>query len=208
MPLFIRTREKEKGMPYEPFREDQQPVYANEHEDIVFRVKDFKTLIEEHLKLPVTGLSLMTMVDNQEHLQALYGDLQPDRIWFVFARIETPDGPKTSEVFVMLKDKKLSLPKKVFLHLETFGLSQRNKAKQDIPDLTLDYIQTLERCVSDAWRIWRDLSYYLDRHHDNPEMKKVWGFAKQPMDGLYKGFQNVGFLNTDEERQDFFPTGF
>ena len=95
-------------MPYMPFRDDQQPVYADEHENIVFRVKDFKTLIEEHLKLPVARLSLMTMTDDPEHLQALYGDLQPDRIWFVSRLLrllmgQKPHGkcPECSTVFAL-----------------------------------------------------------------------------------------------------------
>ena len=195
-------------MPYMPFLDDQQPVYADENESIVFRVKDFKTLIEEHLKFPVTGLSLMTMNDDPEHLQALYEDLQPDRIWFVFASVETPEGPKTSEVFIMLRDRKLSLPKKVFLHLETFAFSQRDTAKRDIPDLTLDYIQTLERCVSDTWRVWRDLTYYLHEHKDNPDIWEIREVFKRQMDKLYRDFQNVGFLNENEERQDPFRIGF
>lgn len=195
-------------MEYRPFEEDQQTVYADEQENVLFRVKDFKALIEEHIHLPVTDLSLMSLVDNPDHLRDLYGDLEPDRVWFVLATITTPEGEATSEVFVMLKKGKLSIPKKMFLHLKTFGSSARRKATEEGNPFTRDYIYTLEESVSDAWRFWRDLCYYASRHQNEPAGRDLREHFTGQLNRLYKTFQDVGFLDGKEKRHNPFPTGF
>jgi len=52
--------------------------------------------------------------DNPERLEDLYGDLKPERVWYLEATFGTPDGTKKAEVFLMLKEHQLSLPKRVF----------------------------------------------------------------------------------------------
>lgn len=195
-------------MSYMPFNSDEQPLYADEHENILFRVRDVKTLIENHTNLSVTKLLSMGSDSDPEKLEALYGPLKPERIWFVMATLQAPEGEKTAEVFVMLKDGQLSLPHGIFLHLETFLYSHQKQAKQNIPELTLDYVQTLEEIVSDTWRMWRDLSYYLHNHKDDPSAQRIMSIFKQQMDRLYKSMQGVNFLSMGDERQDPFSTGF
>lgn len=195
-------------MNYMPFKDEQQPIYADEHENIIFRVADIKKLIEDATQLPVTRLVSMGSNSNPTKLRELYGNLNPERIWFVQAIFQTPEGVKTAEVLVMLKDRQLSLPHRIFLHLEKFLAANRDQAKQGIPDLTLDYIQTLESIVSDTWRFWRDLTYLMDQFHADMFVKEMLKpSVKDQMEGLYKALQTVNFLMMHDREQDPFPGG-
>ncbi|HLZ57108.1 MAG TPA: hypothetical protein VKR06_09190 [Ktedonosporobacter sp.] len=195
-------------MPYMPFKDDQQPLYADEHENILFRVKDLKQRIEDSTHLPVIGLMSLGSRDDPESLKELYGDLLPERVWFVRATFQTPEGRKTSEIFVILKEGQLQFPRGISLHLETFLAPHRKQAKQDIPELTLDYIETLEGAVSDTWRFWRDLAYFLDHHHAHPFVREVLKPQfKDQLSGLYNDFKAVNFLTGSDEATDPFPGG-
>lgn len=143
-----------------PFKSDQQPFYSDENENVIFRVKDIKKLLEEYVKLPLIECRSMGTDSDPSRLQELYPDLMPDRIWFVWAIFQAPEGKKTSEVFLMLKDGKLSFPRGVFLHLETFLVSHRRQVKQDSSDSTRDYIETLEEIASNSWRFWAILCIF------------------------------------------------
>ena len=45
---------------------------------------------------------------------------------------------------------------------------QREQAKQNIPDMALDYILTLEETTEVAWRFWRDVLYSARSHSNEP----------------------------------------
>jgi hypothetical protein len=195
-------------MSYMPFNDDNQPLYADENENILLRVKDLKKLIEDDVHLSVIDLKSMSVNSDPEKLQELYPALMPDRVWFVWATFQAPEGLKTSRAFVMLKDGQLSLPLGMFLHLETFLAAHRKQAKRDIPDLTLDYIETLESIIADDWRFWRDFVYFLDRHHAQLFVQGTLKpqFERQIVD-LYKNFRSVNFFSTENEAIDPFPGG-
>lgn len=194
-------------MKYMPFTDDQQPFYSDERENLIFRVKDAKDLIEKHMHLEVTKLSLLGCQDNPELLKGLYEDLMPERVWYLQAIFATPEGIKEAEVFLMLKDRQLSLPKKIFPRLQVFLSANRELAKQDIPPQTLDYILTLEEIISDTWGFWRKLLYSMDEHPHEPVSELV-GYIRKDMNGVYKSLQRVNFLSTsDEQPRDPFEGG-
>lgn len=195
-------------MEYISFKDEQQLIYVNEEENIILRVSDIKKLIENTTQLPVTSLVSMGSDSDPVKLKEFYGELHPERVWFVQASFQAPEGVKTAEAFVMLKDHQLSLPRGLFLHLEKFLAANRNQAKQDIPDITLDYIQTLEDIVSGTWRFWRDLSYLMDQFHAERFVKEMLKpSVKDQMKRLYEAMQAVNFLTLHDREQDPFPEG-
>lgn len=193
-------------MKYMPFTDEQQPFYSDEGENVIFRVKDAKALIEKHMRLEVTNLALMGCQDDPDALKTLYEDLMPERVWFLEATFATPQGLQKAEVFLMLKNHQLSLPKKVFPRLEVFLSANREYAKQNIPPMALDYILTLEETVSETWRFWRDLLYFVDEHPDRPISDLVEAIRGE-MNRVYKGLQRVNFLNASDEQSDPFNGG-
>lgn len=187
-------------MKFMAFTDDQQPFYSDENEHIIFRVKDAKELIAEQMHVPVTRLLLMGSQDDPEILRELYEDLMPERVWHLEATFETPDGTKKAEVFLMLKDHQLILPKRIFPRLEVFLSAQREQAKQAIPDLALDYILTLEETTEVAWRFWRDFLYYA-RKHPNEPIRDLVGAIRREMNGAYTNLQRVNFLQPHDEEE-------
>lgn len=167
-----------------------------------------RILIEKEIGFPLTRFSLMSEDDNPEKMQALYPELLPERTWFVQIETRTLEGLKEGIVFVALKDNALLLPHGVRLHLKTFLAANRELAKEGVSPLTLDYIETLEDIVSDTWRFWRDLMYYLDRNHAQLFVQAEFKPRFQnDLTSLYRSLQQVNFLASSSETIDPFPGG-
>src|SRR6266699_2630020 len=141
--------------------DENKPIYASEDETIVFRLKDFIQTIERHIQLPVTEILVMGK-DHYPEWRAAETEIQPDRAWFFQVTFHTPEGDKEAEVNVGLKENKL----RVYAHsrptLKIFKEKDRERAKESVPDLTLDYIGQLEQVGVSAWLLWKQLYEYVN----------------------------------------------
>jgi hypothetical protein len=172
--------------------DENSPIYADEIESTVFRLKDFRQVIEKHYQLRVKVLTIMSESRYPEWA-VREGELAPDRAWFFDVTFQTLEGDKGAEVEVGVKENALQVYHTPRPKLKVFRDRDRQRAKEGIPDVTLDYIEQLEQSGRMAWLLWKDVFDYL---HNVPDMRL--SDVRKPflrvLDSFYREFEKVGFL--------------
>jgi hypothetical protein len=175
--------------------DENSPIYADEFETTVFRLKDFRQVIENHYQLPVKTCTFMSESQYPEWA-VREGKQAPDCAWFFDVTFKTPEGDKGAEVEVGVKENALQVCHPPRPKLKVFRDRDRKRAKEGIPNVTLDYIEQLEQSSRRAWLLWKDVFDYL---HNVPDMRL--SEVRQPflrvLDSFYKEFEKVGFLLPD-----------
>ncbi len=69
--------------------DDNRPIYFDEI--VVFRLKDFRQIIETHTHLKVSDFFVLDKSRFPEDY-AQQPEMQPERAWFFQATFETPEG--------------------------------------------------------------------------------------------------------------------
>jgi hypothetical protein len=174
--------------------DDNRPIYSDETETVVLRVKDFKQAIEAATQLPVSELLLLDKSKHPE-LLAEESEMPPKRAWFFEATFQTDEGEKEAEAIIGLKDGVLQLYNRVRPVLKIFKEKDRKRAKEGIPELTQDYIAQLERVGVNAWVLWKDLYEYVK---DDPRLKGLKG----PMRAFRAEYEKVGNLLPDYPKEE------
>jgi hypothetical protein len=176
--------------------DDNRPIYSDETETVVFRLKDFKQVVETHTQLKVTDFFVLDKSRFPEDY-AQQPEMQPERAWFFQATFETPEGDKEDEVVVGLKDNMLRVYSHVRPILKVFKEKNREQAKEDIPDLTYDYIRQLERAANRAWLVWKEVYDTLHNVPSSTRLTDVKDEFQKFLDYFYEEFEKVGFLLPD-----------
>ena len=175
--------------------DENSPIYADETETVVFRVKDYRQVIEAHYQLPVKELVFEGESPYPEWASD-QPELQPERAWFFLATFQTPQGEKEAEVEIGVKGSVLQVYHPVRPNHKVFNEQDRKQAKEDIPDLTFDYIVQLERTGRMAWQLWKVV---FDSLHNIPDhrLKEVEKDFQKPLKWFFRDFERVGLLLPD-----------
>lgn len=181
--------------------DDNRPIYSDETETVVFRLKDFKQVVEAHTHLQVTDFFVLDKSRFPEDY-AQQPEMQPERAWFFQATFETPEGDKEAEVVIGLKDNTLLVFGHVRPKLKVFKKKNREKAKEGIPDLTYDYIRQLERAANKAWLLWKEVYDTLHNVPPSTRLADVKDDFQKFLDYFYTEFEKVGFLLPDSNLSD------
>ena len=181
--------------------DDNRPIYSDETETVVFRLKDFRQVVETHTHLKISDFFVLDKSRFPEDY-AQQTEMQPERAWFFQATFETQEGDKEAEVVVGLKDNTLHVYGQVRPKLKVFKEKNREQAKEDIPDLTYDYIRQLERVGNRAWLLWKEIYDTLHNVPPSTHLTVVKDEFQKFLDYFYEEFEKVGFLLPDSNLSD------
>jgi len=165
--------------------DENKIIYSDETENTIFRVKDIKNVLEAYTHLPVLELTLLGKSKYHENLAQ-----QPEQAWFFEATFQSSEGEKEAEVTISRNGDVLSVGSPFRPVLKNFKEHDRARAKENIPDLTRDYIEQLEQVGVSAWVLWKQLH---ERVKDDPSMEGLKGYMRMFRDEYTK----VGHLLPD-----------
>jgi hypothetical protein len=140
-------------------------IYSDEQETHIVRLADVKQVIEAH-----TGFSIIELIPGQrdtiEHVTEVFPFPKgnPTAFWWFAVAFSSPEGERKSLVLVALYGQTLQVITHDPLALSFFGEDLRRRAKEGVPQLTLEYIEQLEVIVRQGYMLWKELN---DVHAQN-----------------------------------------
>lgn len=175
--------------------EKNRIVYSNETETLIIRVADIIPLVESKTGLPLLKLApSWNKVDINFRFEEM--EPKPDAAWWFFAQYNAPDGIREGDVLVYLQGSTLVVASYDVPRLIRINEAQRHEAKQNIPGLTLEYIEQLEYIARMGWQMWKN----------QYELAKTDIALRSDVRIFEREYRKVGYLlpdhNTDAKFKD------
>jgi hypothetical protein len=167
-------------------------IYSDEQETFLVRVLDVIPVIQTYLDLTVKDVISVSREDVNSPVNDLYfKEQKPDALWWFRVSCASPEGVREALLKIALFERLLSVvdldtsPKLVF-----FSESLRERAKEDIPPLTSEYIELLEQIVRQGYVLWKHANDYHAK--DIPDLR-------DDLYAFYTRCKKVGYLLPDTE---------
>jgi hypothetical protein len=138
-------------------------LYSDEQETTVVHVEDAVAPIEAYLGLKVLGVVSVSKEDVKSEVTTLrfQGKKRPDALWWFRVRCASPEGEREALLSMALFERTLQVisvdtsPQLVFFHQ-----ALRDRAKQEAPPLTREYLERLEDIVRRGYLLWKGANEY------------------------------------------------
>lgn len=166
-------------------------IYSDENEDYILRLSDIKPSIEERVGLPVRRIHIGSKEERVEYSLAQYREKygqEPLAWWWGLTFYDDPGGIKDGMVNICLfPDHSIVIHSYEHPRYLRMNEEHRNRAKEHIPTLTLEYIEALEEICIMGEQLYKTM---FELSKQEPDLRGRLNF-------FHTKFLRVGFLGRD-----------
>jgi hypothetical protein len=195
-------------------------IYSNEQETRIVRIGDVIPVIETYVGLKVVEILPVRRRENVDStFNALrFPDKKPAALWWFAVTFGSPEGERATLVLVALEEQGLRVisldhPPQIIFYSEAL----RARAREEASPLTREYLDQLERALTNAHQLWKIANEYAkdipdlcnDLYLFHAEFRKVGYLLSDTADGGPQGLglRKVYLPDWDAKFPDQYITG-